>query len=110
MYPLPTGTYPCGYGYRSVFRYPREYPCHCLDGGGPKKKPKPDRVNIVTESGLEEEISFTMDEADDNCNMYSVENNDSMILYFWLADSATTLHVTNKHDFFEMFTPLQKRC
>jgi hypothetical protein len=78
------------------------------DGGGPKKKPKPDQVNIATESGLEEEISFTADEADDNCNTYSVENNDSMILYFWLADSATTSHVANKRDFFEMFTPLRK--
>ena len=25
-----TGIYPCGYGYGTVFQYPREYPCHCL--------------------------------------------------------------------------------
>jgi len=30
MYPWVRVQYPCGYGYGSVFRYPWEYPCHCL--------------------------------------------------------------------------------
>jgi len=60
-----------------------------------------------------DEIVFSTNDAGgihspDKCNVSNVGNDDAMILYDWLADSATTLHVTNMHDAFIKYTPLRK--
>jgi len=41
-------------------------------------------------------------------NVSSAGNDDAMILYEWLADCATTSHVTNMRDAFTTYTPLRK--
>jgi len=85
------------------------------DGGGPKqKKAKQEQVNQVAESGSEKgstEMTFAANEADNFCITYNAQNgqnNDSMILYDWLADSATTSHVVNSRDAFTTYVLLNK--
>ena len=47
---------------------------------------------------------FNFDEHDVN---YSGEYNPPLIYYDWLGDSATTSHVTNRHEAFSSFRPLK---
>lgn len=79
------------------------------DNRGGQKKARIEQVNHTTENGSGNdgnEIAFIV-EHDENSPVNG-ENNDAMILYDWLADSATTSHVTNRRDLFENYTPLQK--
>jgi hypothetical protein len=90
-------------------------------GGGPPKKAKKEEVNHVAENGgsdgedeLDElaesgkdEIVFSTTTASTSCNTFS-QNDDAMILYEWLADCATTSHVTNRRELLINYTPLQR--
>ena len=90
-------------------------------GEGQPKKSKKEQVNHIAENGSDDdcnnnntgkeevnsEITFSASNADITCTSAS-RNDDAMILYDWLADSATTSHVTNMRDAFITFTPLEK--
>src|SRR6266498_1703909 len=90
--------------------------------GGKQKQAKKEQtnaaqeqVNLAMEMGSAhiEEIVFSANDAGgthspDKCNVLNAGNNDAMILYDWLADSATTSHVTNMRDAFIKYTPLRK--
>ena len=55
-----------------------------------------------------EEVSF-MTEEDNNLNNHvnnMMQNDEPVILYDWLADSATTSHICNKRDAFVTYKPL----
>lgn len=89
------------------------------ESGGKQKKAKKEQTNAAEEqvnltneiSGAHiEEIVFHANDADSTatCNVFSARNNDAMILYEWLADCATTSHVTNMRDAFTSYTPLRK--
>jgi len=73
-----------------------------------------EQVNLTAETGSDDdssEIVFAANEADDACNSnhynpLSGENDKPMIIYDWLADTATMSHVTNMRDAFTSFTPL----
>jgi hypothetical protein len=77
------------------------------------KKGKREQVNQVVEDD-EEAIVFTAEEMAGACNFdtynsLDIEGNDERLLYYdWLADSATTSHVTNMRDAFTTFQPLDK--
>jgi hypothetical protein len=77
------------------------------------KKAKKEQVNQVVE-GEEEAIVFTAEEQAGACNFdtynsLNAEGNDERLLFYdWLADSATTSHVTNMRDAFATFQPLVK--
>ncbi len=79
-----------------------------------------EQTHIVTEkggdsdSGSSNKITFTAEEAAGACNFdqYSpldVGGNDERLLFYdWLTDSATTSHVTNMRNAFTSFQPLTK--
>ena len=77
------------------------------------KKAKKDQVNQVVEDE-EEAIVFMAEEQAGACNFdtynsLDAEGNDERLLFYdWLADSATTTHVTNMRDAFTAFQPLVK--
>lgn len=67
----------------------------------------------MEESNLgEEEIAFTMDEECYNFDMFKECNaegiDEHLVLYNWLADTATTLHITHQREAFTSYTPLGK--
>jgi len=72
-----------------------------------------EQVNVASSKG-DAEIVFVSNEADNppnnnSCNSSVNEmNEESMILYYWLADSTTMLHVTNRHDIFDTYELLTK--
>jgi len=89
---------------------------------GKQKKPKKEETNAAEEqvnltneiscAHIEEIVCLANDadstESPAKCNVSGADNNDDMILYDWLADCATTSHVTNMRDAFTTFTPLRK--
>jgi hypothetical protein len=83
-------------------------------GGGQKKKSREERTYTATEGGTgEPEIVFVAtDEPDTSNHTYNpldVEgNNSALSLYDWLADSATTSHITNMRNAYTTFESLEK--
>ena len=93
---------------------------------GGKKKQKTEATNMTTNEGeamqTEEEVAFMMEEDHDilmnpsdegqyfNFNNNSVNNADGidepLDYYHWLADSATTSHITNQQEAFVTYKPL----
>jgi hypothetical protein len=86
-----------------------------------KKKAKTEETSHVEEVEMDEEITFSLKECMvfdateegqhfniqeyDSCNMNGI---DEHILYYdWLADSATTSHVTNQREAFITYQPLE---
>jgi hypothetical protein len=57
----------------------------------------------------EEQIAFPVEEELYNFDMFACNaggNNEHLIFYDWLADSATTLHITHQWEAFTSYTPL----
>lgn len=88
------------------------------DTEGGQKRMRQEQTHIVTEkgdgghsSGINE-ITFTAEEAAGACNFdqpFDKEGNDERLLFYdWLADSATTSHVTNMRNAFTSFQPFTK--
>ena len=90
-------------------------------GGGGNKRAKQEQVNHAVvqndndaRDDIDNEIVFSTSEIADECilnqcNPLSVEENDDLLSFYdWLADSATTSHVTNMRDAFTTFQPLIK--
>ena len=86
------------------------------DGGKPKKA-KVEETHIAQEQvnatngeiAVGNEIVFESDDVDmSNYSSQNGTNGSAMILYDWLADSATTSHVSNVRDSFETFTSFIK--
>ena len=83
-------------------------------GEKPNKKPKTETVNQITEIDDDKEnnnkITFTVDEEAYNFDQFTpCDGNDERLMFYdWLADSATTSHVTNMRDSYTTFTPLTK--
>jgi hypothetical protein len=77
--------------------------------GPKKKKKKADESN-----NLEEEIACVLEEDQemynyDSCDSIDLNEIDEKLIYYdWLADSATTSHVSNSLEAFTSFQPLQK--
>jgi hypothetical protein len=82
------------------------------------KKPKKEETNEGEEIeeitfNIEEDELFNPDEGEsynfeeyDSCNLEGI---DECVLYYdWLADSATTSHVTNQHEAFTTYQPLKE--
>ena len=93
------------------------------DNGGRPKRAKQEQVHHAAEeegtsggcnSSSSNEIVFTTEEADGACNfdyynpLNGEDNDERLLFYDWLADSATTSHVTNMRDAFSTFEPLTK--
>ena len=91
------------------------------DGGGGRKpkQAKQEKVNQATENGDggkgdDSEIVFATYESNDFCNpdqytpLNEEETKEQLYIYDWLADCATTSHVTNRRDAFTTFEPLNK--
>ena len=94
------------------------------DRKGNKKKKKKEEMNLGEEDNEEDEehITFSLNKNSDiqldeseegQCFNFeepdvntSTEYNPRLIYYDWLADSATTSHVSNRHDAFKTFQPL----
>ena len=66
-----------------------------------KKKPRRNETNEVEETNEIEEIAFTIMEETD-----SSETQKASHQHDWLADSATTSHITNQRSAFTTFQPL----
>ena len=60
---------------------------------------------------VEEEIAFVIDEELHNFNTFDAcnvaANDENLIYYEWLADSATTSHITNQQDAFISYETLE---
>ena len=73
-----------------------------------------EQTNVASESKGDVEIVFVSNEVDNfpnnnSCNTSVTEmNEESMILCYWLADSATTSHVTNRREIFNTYELLTK--
>jgi hypothetical protein len=74
----------------------------CKDKG---KEKAADQTNLV-----DEEVTFVLDEEVYNFDTFDVYNanaNDERLIYYdWLADNATTSHVSSQRDIFTSYTPL----
>jgi len=88
-------------------------------GGEKPKWVKQEKVNQATKNGDggkgdDSEIVFATYESDDFCNpdqytpLNEEETKEQLSIYDWLADCATTSHVTNRRDAFTTFEPLTK--
>jgi hypothetical protein len=85
------------------------------DKGRGRKRRKKEETNEGEEE--EEEIIFSVEEQRvtfntsnkfGDCNDCNLDENDEHVLYYdWLADSATTSHVTNQRDAFTSYQPAQ---
>ena len=96
------------------------------EGEGRKdKKPKKEHVNNTSEEqanmtmetakqGTITEIAFVSKDVDNPCNhnqcntSSNAVNEEPMVLCYWLADSATTSHVTSVREIFTTYEPLTK--
>ena len=62
----------------------------------------------------EEEITFLVDEEHynfDTSNACNIDVNDHRLIYYdWLADTATTSHVTHQREAFTEYTPMGNSC
>jgi len=81
------------------------------DDGEKQKSGKTEQINHAAEdadNNKDNEIVFSSNDMCISTPHIKEINENSMILYDWLADSMTTSHVTNMRDAFETFTPLSK--
>jgi len=95
------------------------------DGGGGKwKQPRKEQAHHAAENGSnndggdlsdnnDNDMAFLAQEGAETCNFdnYSLnveENGKTLSHYDWLADCATTSHITNMRDAFTTFQPLTK--
>ena len=85
-------------------------------GEGPLKKPRQEWAHVATltndDSNMEPKMTFSAEEEASTCKFDTYdplhpEIDDRLIFYDWLADSTTTSHVTNMHNAFISFKPLQ---
>jgi hypothetical protein len=79
-----------------------------------KKKNANKQRRGTDEANVGEEVAFRGDEEHYNFDMYNacnMEGNDEcLILYDWLVDSATTSHITHQHEAFTSYTPWGTHC
>ena len=82
---------------------------NCLSKKKGKKKKKEKKGADQVNYG-EEEITFLADEEHYNFNTFdacNVDVNDHQLIYYdWLADMATTSHVTHQREAFMDYTPM----
>jgi hypothetical protein len=81
------------------------------DNDSGKKKNRKGKGKGTEESNMGEEIAFTVDEECYNFDTFvawNAEGNDEhLIFYDWLADSATTSHITHQWEAFTSYTSLR---
>jgi Zinc knuckle len=79
-----------------------------------KKKNANEQGRGADEANVGEEVAFGGDEEHYNFDTYNacnMEGNDKrLILYDWLADSATTSHITHQREAFTSYTPWRTCC